>query len=97
MAKNLSRADRWMAAVQASQNALDLLKSELETLRDVHQEYSDWKDNLPESLQNSAVGEKLAEVVDNIDIEEAISNADGIEDILSNAESADLPKGFGRD
>ena len=62
-----SRPQRWAEAV--------------ETLRELQAEYQDWLDNLPESLQSSALAEKLEEVcsvdVDSLDVE--------------------LPLGFGRD
>jgi hypothetical protein len=62
-----SRPQRWAEAV--------------ETLRELQAEYQDWLDNLPESLQSSALAEKLEEVcsvdIDSLDVE--------------------LPLGFGRD
>jgi uncharacterized membrane-anchored protein len=62
-----SRAQRWQDAV--------------EILRQLQEEYQSWLDNLPESLQDSTLAEKLQEVCD-IDID---------------ALDIDLPKGFGRD
>ena len=54
-----SRPQRWAEAV--------------ETLRELQAEYQDWLDNLPESLQSSALAEKLEEVcnvdIDSLDIE----------------------------
>jgi hypothetical protein len=61
----------------------------LTTLQEAQQEFSDWKDNLPENLQYSALGEKLEAVCD-LDIEGALDTA-------SEAEGIDLPLGFGRD
>jgi hypothetical protein len=62
-----SRPQRWSEAV--------------ETLRELQAEYQDWLDNLPESLQASALAEKLEEVcaldIDSLDV--------------------GLPLGFGRD
>lgn len=81
-AKPKSRGDRWNDAATAAVSALS-------DLEDIRQEYSDWKDNLPENLQNSTLGEKLDAVID-LDIEGAKSTAE-------EAEAADLPLGFGRD
>lgn len=53
----------------------------VETLRDLQAQYQEWLDNLPESLQNSTLAEKLQTVCD-IDIDEL---------------DIDLPRGFGRD
>ena len=54
-----SRPQRWAEAV--------------ETLRELQAEYQDWLDNLPESLQSSALAEKLEEVcgvdIDSLDVE----------------------------
>lgn len=104
MGKHLSRPKRWAAAAQAAQTALEKLrgaKDELEQacsdLRDIQSEFEDWKDSLPENLQNSPLGEKLQTVCDisipdedNIDLSE-------YESAIDEAESADLPLGFGRD
>lgn len=62
-----SRVQRWQEAV--------------ETLRELQTEYQEWLDNLPESLQDSTLAEKLQTVCD-LDIDEL---------------DVDLPKGFGRD
>ena len=63
-----SRPQRWRDAVQA--------------LVDLQAEYQDWLENLPESLQGSAVAEKL----------EAICEYD-----FGELEDLELPRGFGRD
>lgn len=90
MAKGNSRGARWNAAVLKAKEAADALSAAMEELRDIQQEYSDWKDNLPENLQSSALGEKLDAVCD-LDLEyeepQGLEEADGI----------DLPQGFGRD
>jgi hypothetical protein len=62
-----SRPQRWMDAV--------------ETLRELQEEYQEWLDNLPESLQSTALAEKLDEVC-SLDLEQL---------------DLDLPRGFGRD
>jgi len=81
-AKRRSRADRWADACSRASDALS-------DLRRLQEEYEEWKDNLPESLQSSPVGEKLEEVC-GLDIEGAL-------DMVSDAEGIDLPLGFGRD
>ena len=63
-----SRPRRWAAAVR--------------TLCELQDEYQEWLDNLPDGLQDTALGEKL----------EAICALD-----LSELESVELPRGFGRD
>jgi hypothetical protein len=80
--KPLSRADRWSAAVGQA-------KEGLEALLELQGEYESWKGNLPESLESSPVGQKLETVCD-IDLQGSL-------DTLEEAESADLPLGFGRD
>lgn len=87
--KRLSRADRWSAAAAKASEAKDALDAALSELRDVQSEYQDWMDNLPENLQSSALGEKLQAVCD-LDLEPDFS---GIEE----AESLELPQGWGRD
>lgn len=77
-----SRAARW---ADACTDALDAI----ERLKGLQEEYSDWKDNLPESLQSSPVGEKLEEVC-GLDLE-------GAQSTVEEAEGLDLPQGFGRD
>ena len=63
-----SRLQRWQDAVR--------------TLRTLQDEYQEWLDNLPESLQDSAVAAKL----------EAVCDLD-----LTEHESVELPLGYGRD
>jgi len=83
--KQLSRADRLSAAASKIQEGC----SELEELRS---EYEDWRDNLPENLQSSAVADKLEETVSTLqDAQDTIENA------ISDVEGIDLPRGFGRD
>jgi hypothetical protein len=62
-----SRPQRWAEAV--------------ETLRQLQGEYQDWLERLPETLQDSALAEKLQEVCD-LDLSEL---------------DIDLPIGYGRD
>lgn len=95
----------------ATQTAVEELEAAMTALSDVRQEYQEWYDNMPESLQAGATGEKLAEVT-NLDVDEpcvsmesvqdAIRDAIGellndVTDLLSDAEGVELPVGFGRD
>lgn len=82
MAKRLSRSDKWAAAAAKAVEGLSELQ-ELQT------DYQSWYDNLPENLQQSATGEKL-EAITQLDIDSALETA-------QEAESIDLPLGFGRD
>ena len=77
-----SRASRWSDACNDASDAIGRLK-------ELQEEYSDWKDNLPENLLASPVGEKLEAVCD-LDL-------DGAESTIGEAEGLDLPMGFGRD
>ena len=67
-ARSRSRPQRWHEAVR--------------TLLDLQAEYQAWLDNLPASLQESALAEKLEQVC-------ALD--------LVELESVELPRGFGRD
>jgi ATP-dependent protease HslVU (ClpYQ) peptidase subunit len=102
MAKKQSKAARWAdAAADARQafetleEAWELLQDKLAALRDVKDEYQEWYDNMPESLQDSPTGEKLAEL-EYIELEPDLDMSEIIEAIEA-AENADLPLGFGRD
>jgi len=102
-----SRAQRWadasgaaLAALQEIANHLDDLDNAASELRSVQEEYEEWKDNLPENLASSALGEKLEEVC-NLEIEDAAQQVrDAVEEVQGKFEEAneiDLPQGFGRD
>lgn len=80
--KKKSRSIRWNEACITASLALADLK-------DLQDEYREWRDNLPENLSTSAVAEKLDDICD-LDIDGAI-------DTVSEAEGLDLPLGFGRD
>lgn len=105
--KEKSRTQRWQDAANEAASALSEIedakgrfKSAMEELKSVQDEYSEWKDNLPENLAGSALGEKLEEVC-NLDIESASSEIDSAIDTarscVDDAEGMDLPRGFGRD
>lgn len=82
MAKPPSRPKRWGEAASKAEEALT-------ELVEVQQEYQNWLDNLPENLQQSALGEKLQTVCD-LDLQSAL-------DTIQEASAADLPMGFGKD
>lgn len=82
MPKQQSRSHRWSDAANRAEAAL-------QDLLDIQQEYEEWKDNLPENLQQSALGEKLEAVCD-LDLQ-------GAQDTISEAIDIELPMGFGRD
>lgn len=94
--KPRSRPDRWADAAGDARTALDPLREALEALNEVRREYEEWRDNLPENLQSSALGDKLNTIAD-IDLDSAISSIDDIDSTLSEAEGADMPRGFGKD
>lgn len=88
----MSRPKRWSKAVQEGRDALSVLESAFEELREIQEEYGEWRDNLPEGLDQAPVVEKLDAMVD-LDL-----NMDTwVEDTLDEAENMELPLGFGRD
>ena len=80
--KARSRPDRWAEACGDAQDAL-------ERLTDIQGEFQEWRDNLPENLESSALAEKLDGVIE-LDIE-------GAKGTVDEAAEIDLPRGFGRD
>lgn len=111
--KRTGRKAEWEAAAVKARQALDRLTTKrdelqeemerelwpaLEDLRSAQESYEEWQGNLPESLANSATASKLEEVT-SIDIpdEPGLDNLDEVDTAVSEAESADLPQGFGRD
>jgi DNA repair exonuclease SbcCD ATPase subunit len=87
--KSNSRSARWGDAAAKVEQLVEELRTALEELAEVKQEYCDWKNNLPENLQNSALGEKL-QAIEDLDLEPDLDSLEGLSDI-------DLPLGFGRD
>ena len=83
------------ARAEFEQAGADALAA-LNELNELKGEYEDWRDNLPESLQSSPVGEKLDAICD-IDFDLSEDDLDGIEQAADEAENADLPLGFGKD
>lgn len=88
----MSRPKRWFKAVLAARQALSEVESAFDDLREIQEQYQEWRDNLPENLEMSPVAEKLDAVVD-LDLEMPTE----IEETLDEAENAELPLGFGRD
>jgi len=93
MAKTLSRPKRWAAACADAREALEKLNDALMELDGIRQEYEEWGSNLPDNLQSGALADKINTIVE-IQFDGA---ADEVESALDEAESADLPLGFGRD
>lgn len=82
MSKKESKADRWERLASAAVDAL----TEMEEMR---QEWSDTYENMNEGLQQTPYGQKL-EAMSNLDLESA-------KDTAEEAQSLDVPLGFGRD
>jgi hypothetical protein len=95
MPKPKSRSQRWNEALSAAWDAKHALESAIGALEAIQQEYIEWRDNLPENLENSSLGEKLAEICD-LDLDPA-NVLDAVDDTLTSAELATPPRGFGRD
>jgi len=98
--KTQSRTARWKVAAQrlldaqeSVRNAVAAYNDALAELRDVRDEYEDWRSNLPENLEQSALAEKLDAVVE-MDLDE-LDEPDM--DAADEAADMDLPRGFGRD
>jgi hypothetical protein len=66
----LSRPDQWADAIN--------------TLTDCLERYQEWRDNLPASLADSALAERLDAVLE-------------LRDLVDQLSLAELPRGFGRD
>lgn len=109
MAKKASRPQQWQASVarcrglrQQVIDKADELAEALTELYDIQQEYQEWRDNLPESMENSATAEKLDAVLelslDNSGCgDDVLNDWDSISSAIDEAEAVDLPLGFGRD
>jgi len=105
-----SRGQRWQDAAQkllgsleSAREAIESAKSEVEEalgeLNDVKGEFEEWRDNLPENLQGSALGEKLNAICD-IDLDSIDLESIDIDQFCSTAQEAldaEIPLGFGRD
>jgi len=102
-----SRASRWSEACAEALAALEQINTHINDLenaagelRAVQEEYEEWKDNLPENLASSPLGEKLEEVC-NFEIEDAAQKMrdalDEVQSTFEEADQAELPQGFGRD
>lgn len=96
------KSARWQAAAAELRSKFDVLQAAIENfneareeLKSVQEEYQEWYDNMPESLQQGATGEKLSAIGD-IDLETEAECSD-LETMVDEAENADLPAGFGRD
>ena len=81
--KKLSRSQRF-------ENAKGKLSEVICEFNDLKEEYQEWRDNLPENLENSPTAEKLDELLN-------LSAFDDLENAEGELEGAELPKGFGRD
>ena len=84
-------------ALDAMTTARDALVAALGDVKAIQEEFESWKDNLPENLQGTTLGEKLDAVCE-FELEpDENGGVDDFEELLSNLEGADLPLGFGRD
>jgi predicted nucleic acid-binding Zn-ribbon protein len=109
MAKLKSRPARWAEAAGNAREAFDALQvaiddnkdaleAALSELRELQEEYEQWRDNMPEGLQQSATGEKLSAIVDDLEIPEEVEvDLSELDEAISNAEGMELPLGFGKD
>ena len=77
-----SRVQRWATACANAETAIN-------SLIELQSEYQDWRDGLPDNLDDSAVAGKLDTIID-LDLEEVLSTID-------EARNIDLPLGYGKD
>jgi len=77
-----SRPKRWEEACNSATIALEALK-------DLQDEYEEWRDNTPENAQSGEMYDKLEAICD-LEIQSAM-------DTVNDASELDLPLGFGRD
>lgn len=96
-----SRPKRWQRAVDTAQEIIDRIEDDHSGLRDamseladLKSEYEDWRGNLPENLENSALASKLDAVIE-MDFE--VDDFEDIKTEIEDAAGADLPLGYGRD
>lgn len=101
MAKQ-SRPQQWNAACADARKALEEMQSYYEdfqdamnSLQELQSEYQEWYDNMPEGLQDGPTGEKLTTITE-FDFEVEV-DLDQANEIVEEAENAELPVGFGRD
>lgn len=89
---------------EEAEKAVSAFNNALGELRSVQEDYESWKDGVPENLQSGAMYEKLETVCDlNLDCEISldedgrISDMDAARQVADEAESMELPRGFGKD
>ena len=102
-AKPKSRAARWQEAVAIArdhltkaQDAAEAAVNALADVRDIQEEFNEWRENMSENLQSSPTYEKLDTVCE-IDLEPDKDDLAAIETAIGECEGAELPVGFGRD
>lgn len=106
--RGTSRPDRWSAAHQKAETIRDQIKQladdelapALADLAEIQSEYEEWRDNLPENMASSPLGEKLDEVI-GLDLQsvagDPMSDWTATDDVIEECGVIDLPRGFGRD
>ncbi len=82
MTRTASRPARWNAAVSDAQDAIA-------RLLEVQEEYLEWRNSIPENLEDTPVVEKL-DVICELWIGAA-------QDLMNECEGLDFPLGFGND
>lgn len=103
MARAKSRPKRWEEAVEKAKAArdefLDSIAEAHEEMEALIEEWTEWRDNVPENLQETATYEKLdalaefdLSMMDDVDTDLA-----DLESLLYDAENAELPLGYGKD
>lgn len=102
MSKKQSRPQQWAELVKEAREQADRLESAkvelgeiLQRFEELKGEYEDWYENYPENLQGDATYEKLQALCE-LDFNED-SDVDAMLECVENAETIDLPLGFGRD
>lgn len=98
MSASKSRPERWRAAQEILGAALDKATEALEELSSLQEEYQEWMDNLPDSLQEGALYDRL-DAVTNLEIQSGVEHVEELQELANEIDSLsdELPLGFGRD
>jgi prefoldin subunit 5 len=95
MAKKESRQERWDKLTSKAVNAVEELNDVKAGVEDIRDELQEWFDGMRESLQSSATGEALEEMIERCD--NFIDTLEELETAANDIDGAEVPKGFGRD
>ena len=93
---SVSRRKRFDVAVERARAAALDLRTSMDDLEGLKDEWQEWFDNMPENFQQGTLGAKLEECAE-LDLWMLESAADEVDSMVSTLEELELPRGFGRD